>query len=122
LKFHTIDKQKSQLEALKKGFLSVMPLTIVSVLDSDELEFFICGDSIINLDDWKRNTEYKGEYNANHTIIVWFWKILSQLNQDKLSKFLHFCTGSSRVPPEGFRYILIQRTSKFKWKIKKIFN
>ena len=88
---------------MKNGFLSVIPKAIVSALDNDELEYFLCGECTINLEEWKNNTEYVGEYYSNHCIILWFWEILSIMTQENLSKFLYFCTGSNRVPPEGFK-------------------
>jgi len=80
-----------------------MPKGIVNALDNDELEYFLCGEYTINVEDWKNNTEYKGEYFPNHTIILWFWKILSTMNQEDLSNLFYFCTGSNRVPAEGFK-------------------
>ena len=73
-------------------------------MDCDELAFFLCGERLINVEDWKNNTIYYGEYDENHEAIQWFWEILNEMSQDNLSKLLHFTTGSSRVPPEGFMY------------------
>lgn len=63
----------------------------------------MCGQSIINLNEWKENTVYKGIYDVNHQIIKWFWEILANLKDDEIEKFFKFSTGSSRLPPEGFK-------------------
>jgi len=49
-----------QLESLVEGFSKVIPLSWLKVFTSDELEAAICGNSHIDLEDWKANTEVKG--------------------------------------------------------------
>ena len=57
------------------------------------------------------NTVYKGfnkddpvkNFKIKIQIIENFWNILSNFNQEDLGVLLQFCTGSSRVPIEGFR-------------------
>jgi hypothetical protein len=44
----------------------------------------------------------------NIKVIKWFWKIIDELTDDERRKFLQFCTGTSRVPVEGFRYLNIK--------------
>jgi len=68
------------------------------------------GLPFIDLTDWEVNSIYKGSYYKNHQVIKWFWEVMKELDQEQLSKFFHFCTGSTRLPVEGFRYIL-----SFQW-------
>jgi hypothetical protein len=95
-----------RLQSFLNGFYSLIPRELVSVLDSDELELFFCGDSAIDVEDWKSNTTYKDFYNKNHQIIKWFWEIILSLNDEERRKMLQFCTGSTRVPVEGFKGLL----------------
>ena len=71
---------------------------------AEELEMIMNGLPFIDIKDWEENTVYKGSYYKNHQVIRWFWEIMKDLKQEQLSKFFHFCTGSSRPPVEGFRY------------------
>lgn len=64
----------------------------------------INGVPFIDIHDWEDNTTYKGGYHKNHQVITWFWNIVGEMSQEDLAKLLHFCTGSSRTPVEGFRY------------------
>ena len=57
----------------------------------------------INVQDWKENTQYRGEFSESHRVIKWFWEVLGKLTQEELRKFLKFCTGMPRVPIEGFK-------------------
>eukprot|EP00826_Nyctotherus_ovalis_P048302 TRINITY_DN5669_c0_g2_i3.p1 TRINITY_DN5669_c0_g2~~TRINITY_DN5669_c0_g2_i3.p1 ORF type:complete len:405 (+),score=69.53 TRINITY_DN5669_c0_g2_i3:749-1963(+) len=101
-KFYLKDSIESQFESLAEGFLSLIPKKVVQVLDADELELFLCGDAKLSLEDWRANTKYTGVYNDNHEVIKWFWEVLSQLSLYELERFLQFCTGSNRIPAEGF--------------------
>lgn len=62
----------------------------------------MCGLQDIDVNDWKRNTAYKGEYNPNHPVIVNFWKAVYSFNNETRSRLLQFVTGTSRVPMNGF--------------------
>ena len=35
----------------------------------------MCGLGNVDVNDWKQNTNYKGDYTANHKVIQWFWKV-----------------------------------------------
>ena len=37
----------------------------------------MCGLQDVDVNDWKANTAYKGEYNPNHPVILNFWKVIS---------------------------------------------
>eukprot|EP00826_Nyctotherus_ovalis_P049847 TRINITY_DN6051_c0_g1_i3.p1 TRINITY_DN6051_c0_g1~~TRINITY_DN6051_c0_g1_i3.p1 ORF type:complete len:405 (-),score=90.86 TRINITY_DN6051_c0_g1_i3:159-1373(-) len=101
-KYYLSNSTKTQRYTLAEGFFSLIPKEITQALDCDELELFLCGDSIISIEDWKANTRYAGNYNKDHQVVRWFWEVLSQLSGSELESFLHFCTGSNRVPAEGF--------------------
>eukprot|EP01022_Parablepharisma_sp_SALTPOND_P032952 TRINITY_DN87950_c1_g1_i1.p1 TRINITY_DN87950_c1_g1~~TRINITY_DN87950_c1_g1_i1.p1 ORF type:complete len:595 (-),score=9.37 TRINITY_DN87950_c1_g1_i1:3368-5152(-) len=104
--YHLNYKTQHQMDKLLKGFYSLIPNNFVSVLDVDELEFFLCGDFDIDLEDWEANTVYKGDYSESHKVIRWFWTVLSELSESQRRKFLQFCTGSARVPVEGFKGLM----------------
>lgn len=59
----------------------------------------------IDVKDWKEHTIYKGIFNKDNDQIGWFWNIIEGFSQDELSKILKYCTGSSRVSPEGFKFL-----------------
>ena len=58
---------------------------------------------MIDVKDWKQNTEYKGEYYENHIVIQWFWRLILSYNNEMRSRLLQFVTGTSRVPMNGFK-------------------
>jgi len=62
------------------------------------------GPTVIDIDDWKKHTEYKG-YKTGDKQIQWFWQFVERQNQDKLRHLLHYVTGTTRVPILGFKYL-----------------
>lgn len=58
------------MNAIKKGFYSVIPKEIVNIFHSYELDFLFSGQGEIDLEDWKANTIYKGNYHENHPVSI----------------------------------------------------
>jgi len=106
MKHIMLDRTKSQLAHFLRGVYDVIPEIWLSIFDYRELELLLCGLPNINVQDWKNNTIYKGQYaskGAKHKVIQWFWETLENANQEQRARFLQFCTGTSRVPVQGFR-------------------
>ena len=102
-KFEAKSSVKKALKQFKKGFTSVIPYDVISVLSEPELELFLCGCPFIDIGDWQEFTQYKGRFSKNHPVIQWFWQVLENYSQKKLSLLLKFVTGTSRVPVQGFK-------------------
>jgi E3 ubiquitin-protein ligase HUWE1 len=98
-----------KLNAFLQGLYMIIPKEALSVFEVNEIEMVLNGLPFIDIDDWERNTEYKGSYYKSHQVIRWFWETLRSLEQKDLSKFLQYCTGSSRTPVEGFRVLQSNR-------------
>lgn len=115
LDYSVIKASESQLKSFKSGFSSLISLNMIQGFDADELELFLCGDSKINIADWKKHTVYKGSYSEDHSVIKWFWEIVEKMNEGDKEKLLQFATGSRRVPAEGFAGLRSSngKTSKF---------
>ena len=92
-----------QLRALLAGFYDVVPLSLASVLSAKELELLLCGLPTINVDDWRGNAQYRGEYTRSSKNIKWFWQLVESLSNEKKARLLQFTCGTARVPVEGFK-------------------
>ncbi len=64
----------------------------------------VCAKSFIDIHDWEKYTVYK-EYEPTDQVIIWFWDIVSKLDQNQLRNLLHYCTGSTKIPLSGFKYL-----------------
>ena len=112
---------RSQMGAIKQilnGISSIFPVEYLKIFSSDQLGLLINGTPFIDTEDWRMNTVYKN-YNDYDNIIINFWEIISNLEQEELSNFLLFCTGSSRVPIGGFKSLESNRGQISKFEIVK---
>ena len=92
---------KPQVEALLRGFYSIIPQKLITIFNYRELELIISGLPTIDIKDWKRNTLYDN-YTEQTPIIQYFWEIIESYDNNERAEFLQFVTGSSKVPLEGF--------------------
>lgn len=94
-----------QLEAFLEGFHELIPRELISIFTPEEFELLMCGLPSVDVFDLKANTEYIGfgPNPKNHPVIVWFWELVAELDQEDLARLLLFVTGTSKVPVGGFR-------------------
>ena len=91
-----------QLRAFMEGLGDVLPLSVLRVFDEHELELLIGGMSEIDMDDWKRFTDYHG-YQESDRVIKLFWLCLRSWSSEHKARLLQFTTGTSSVPVNGFK-------------------
>lgn len=93
---------EEQFKSFMSGFNELIPQELVNVFDERELELLIGGISEIDVDDWKKHTDYRG-YTENDEVIQWFWKCVRSWDSEQKSRLLQFTTGTSRIPVNGFK-------------------
>ena len=104
-KYHIMDRVKPQLTELLLGFYDVIPESLLTIFDFQELELLMCGVPTIDIDDWMANTSYTGLFDqgANATVYQWFWEVVREdFDQETRARLLQFVTGTSGVPARGF--------------------
>ena len=67
-----VGRIQDQFNAFMEGFHQLIPADLIGVFDERELELLIGGISEIDVDDWKRHTDYRG-YTEQDEVIQWFW-------------------------------------------------
>lgn len=93
---------EEQFNAFIQGFHELVPADLVNVFDERELELLIGGISEIDVDDWMKNTDYRG-YDEKDPVIQNFWKCIRSWDSEQKSRLLQFATGTSRIPVNGFK-------------------
>ena len=96
LKYRMLGRVKPQLTELLLGFFDVLPEPLLTVFDFQELELLMCGLPQIDMDDWRQNTEYSGEYESlggKHPVCKWFWEVVEKFDQEHKARLLQFVTG-----------------------------
>ena len=93
---------EEQFKAFIDGFNELIPQELVNVFDERELELLIGGLAEIDVEDWKKHTDYRG-YQENDQVIQWFWKCIKEWDSEQKARLLQFTTGTSRIPVNGFK-------------------
>jgi len=99
---------QQQIDSFLEGLHEIVPPELLSVFDDKELELLISGLPDIDIEDLQANTEYHN-YTPQSEQVQWFWKVLSEFNQEQRAWFLQFATGTTRVPVEGFKGLVGMR-------------
>lgn len=106
LKYHMMDRVKPQLTELLLGFYDVIPESLLTIFDFQELELLMCGLPELDIDDWMANTTYQGHFEqrgASSKTCQWFWEVVrNEFDQEMRARLLQFATGTSGVPSRGF--------------------
>ncbi|KAK0523250.1 hypothetical protein OC834_003529 [Tilletia horrida] len=93
---------EEQFRAFMGGFTELIPQDLINVFDERELELLIGGMSEIDVDDWKRFTDYRG-FTEQDEVVQWFWQTVRAWPPERKSRLLQFATGTSRIPVNGFK-------------------
>ncbi|KAI9835552.1 MAG: hypothetical protein M1819_002003 [Sarea resinae] len=93
---------EEQFNAFVTGFNELIPSDLVNVFDERELELLIGGIADIDVEDWKKHTDYRG-YTESDEVIANFWKCIRSWDAEQKSRLLQFATGTSRIPVNGFK-------------------
>lgn len=91
-----------QFQAFITGFHELIPAELVNVFDERELELLIGGIAEIDVEDWKKHTDYRG-YTESDEVIKFFWATIRSWDGEQKSRLLQFATGTSRIPVNGFK-------------------
>ncbi|TIA76152.1 hypothetical protein E3P91_00019 [Wallemia ichthyophaga] len=102
VQFRIVTRVKDQFEAFMSGFKELIPQDLINVFDERELELLIGGMAEIDIEDWKKHTDYRG-YTESDQVVQWFWNVVKNWPTEKKSRLLQFTTGTSRIPVNGFK-------------------
>lgn len=85
-------------QAIKRGIAQVIPEALLNMVTYSELETWVCGKAIVDIDLLKRHTKYGGDkkttlLNSDSRRIKWFWEVLAAFTEEDKQKFIKFCWG-----------------------------
>ena len=89
--------RKKEMEELRRGFFSIVPEKCVRILTPNELLDRISGVDTFNVEQLKKNVTYEG-YSSTSEIIQWFWQEVTSFDFKERQTFLHFLTGTYKLP------------------------
>lgn len=118
---------EEQFNAFVAGFHELIPADLVNVFDERELELLIGGIADIDVDDWKKHTDYRG-YTENDVVIQNFWKVSIYAVIGPYRLMLTYITGCqslgrrTEVPTSAIRHWYftypcqrLQGSARFGW-------
>ncbi len=110
MKYHMMERVKPQLNELLLGFFDVIPEPLLTVFDFQELELLMCGLPEIDIDDWKKYTDYQGLFEqkgSGDRVVLWFWEIVSdEFDHEQRARLLQFSTGKPFLQHTIFKRLL----------------
>ena len=90
------------MEAMKNGFFSVIPATIIfDLLTPAEFRSILVGAPSVDIDDMIAHTVLVGYTHASPQI-HWLWTLLRSYDDVMRRLFVRFLTGNTQVPIGGF--------------------
>ncbi|KAM3837752.1 LOW QUALITY PROTEIN: putative E3 ubiquitin-protein ligase HERC4 [Vipera latastei] len=102
----------SLYDAFHEGFHKVCGGKVLQLFEPNELQAMVIGNTNYDWKELEKNTQYKGEYWAEHPTIKLFWEVFHELPLEKKKQFLLFLTGSDLIPILGMKSLnlIIQPT------------
>lgn len=70
IQWRFVNRILPQMKHFLEGFNELIPLSMIKVFDENELELLMCGIGVIDLNDWRKNTVYKGSAFWTNKIVI----------------------------------------------------
>jgi len=98
LEEYRLNEFNTQVDAIKRGLATIVPIALLPLFTWQELELMVCGKREIDLELLKANTVYKHGVKAADKHVQYFWEVLEEFTHHQRSNFLRFVWGQSRLP------------------------
>ena len=96
---------ENEMWAFVEGMREILDEGLLEIFTSEEVQLVISGGTRgFEIQDLRGNAIYQG-YKKEEPYLKAFWSILEELDDEHRGKFLRFCTGCSRPPLLGFKYL-----------------
>ena len=93
---------KDQLDAISKGFHSLIPPAAAASLKPLELALLLNGRSDIDLEGLKANAQYTGGLTKSSAVCHYFWQVMDKMGVEQRRTVLKYITGTSQYPLDTY--------------------
>lgn len=93
---------KEEVDSFLKGLNVLIPDTLLSIFDENELELLMCGTGNYSITDFKAHAVIEGSSYHFFKVLDWFWTVIASFTEEQMARLLQFTTGCSQLPPQGF--------------------
>jgi len=99
-----LHEHRSQIEAIRRGIAKIIPIQLLNLLTWRELQGFVCGEPVIDVDLLRRHTQYSGVYpDAPH--VDFLWEVLQGFDQLERRRFIRFAWAQERLPADDQEFV-----------------
>jgi len=95
---HRLSEFKEQVEHIRKGLATIVPVHLLSLFTWQELELNVCGRNEIKISFLKENTRYQSGFLETDEHVLLLWQVLESFSHKQRELFLRFVWGRSRLP------------------------
>jgi hypothetical protein len=110
VEYRLVGSIRPQVKAFQNGLGVFVPAKLRRQLrdccTACDFQLMVGGTPAIDVADWKASTVYTDGLAPASTVISWFWTIVQAMDQAEQAALLHFVTGSSRAPADGFTQLM----------------
>jgi len=100
-----LSEAKLPLEMIRKGLSEVVPLPLIDLCTSTDLEWRVCGKPLISIPLLKRHTEYSPGLSPTAPHVIFFWQVLESFTQEQRRAFVQFAWAQERLPANDQEFI-----------------
>jgi hypothetical protein len=95
---YRLNEFKLQVDAMRRGLATMVPVQLLSLFTAAELERMVCGERNIDVSYLRANTHYRPPVKPTDDHVQMLWKVLEEFNMEQRQAFLRFVWGQSRLP------------------------
>merc|ERR1711871_999039 len=95
----------SAISAIRRGIVSIVPSTLITLCSWAELQQWVCGQPHVDLSLLRRHTEYPAHLTESSPPINYLWNFLESLDSADRRRFLRFVWAQERLPPTDADFI-----------------
>eukprot|EP00474_Spongospora_subterranea_P006862 CRZ07320.1 hypothetical protein [Spongospora subterranea] len=100
-----LHESDAQIEEIRNGFASIVPLTAFELFTAEEMETLVCGHADFNVELLQSMTVYESGLSADDPHIQYFWQVLHEMTADEKSDFAKFVWARTRLPVRADQFI-----------------
>eukprot|EP00730_Choanoeca_flexa_P003752 TRINITY_DN11492_c6_g2_i1.p1 TRINITY_DN11492_c6_g2~~TRINITY_DN11492_c6_g2_i1.p1 ORF type:complete len:803 (+),score=167.38 TRINITY_DN11492_c6_g2_i1:67-2475(+) len=90
------------LEKMVEGITGFIAMSDLQRLPDVSIRLLLCGQTKVDVVEWKKNAVYSDGYTQDSPPVQWFWSFVAAADDLTCAKLLKFITGASAVPLGGF--------------------
>ena len=77
-----LNEFRAQVAAMARGMYCIVPERVLKLFTWREVETLVCGSPVVDVDFFRKHTDYSGAYSDSHPVIQRFWKAMASFTDE----------------------------------------